>query len=132
MSWSQVTVLEEDIAFTGGVARNAPTANFATLKNTEDSEGAFELVFSGQPGTVTGDVALQGRLSADAPWADVFVGGSRVELTGTGGSLWTILFGAGQPNGVIKTQIPNLPFIRVRFDGYTLTNSRTVTVRHLE
>ena len=119
MVWAPIhrgLVVEEFVAAT-------PEAFISPSINTQrlnDERGGMHISFDGDPGAVTGSIFLQGRLSPDAEFAQVFEGGVPVELdlSTTHAALFT----------ASNNSIPMLPEIRLRGEAVTVTNTVTATI----
>jgi hypothetical protein len=116
MAYPKITTVMESEAIT------APGTDFTTdavISQAGGEECLFYLEFTSNPGTLTGKVYLEGRLSEDASWAEVWENGgsTRIEL-----DLTNVI----PPNyNIMASGVPLLHAQRWASD--TLANSNTTT-----
>ena len=128
MSWSRYHIVHPEEAFAAGVpVTKVSDSSFIAQRAWHADDGVLEVKMTPVPATVTGSVIVQGKLSEDAPWADLyFRNGNLIELVGKGPTPVSglVSFGFGG--------IPVVHAMRVRFEAFTPSALTTVSVRMME
>jgi hypothetical protein len=115
MTWAKATRIHAS-ALPGGVPTTGASQQSIITQRVFDELGIMQLRFASNPGTTTGSIVLQGRMSNDAPWSDVYNSLGRVEIVGRGSGTTFI-------DGPTYEGIPILPQMRAWFDNYQPTNN---------
>jgi len=140
MAWSNVTLLWDRGKAPGQDDLSVPpvalvastdtdiTSESITTARIVDETGIIQAVFAKatlplakkNPGTTAGTFIAQGRLSQDAPFSDIYVNGSRVEVDAADVATGVTFF-----TSVAMTEVPILPEMRCRGEDINVANSNT-------